>query len=85
MAEKDHTYLTIRIKRSDVEARFAETGKPASPRSMELIGKCIRETPIEELKEAVLTVLLSNIRDSARHNLERKVDESWVTEKDRHC
>jgi len=85
MAEKDETYLTIRIKKSDVEARFEETGKPASTRSMELIVDCIRETPIDELKEAVLTVLLSNIRDSVRHSLERKVDESWVTEKDRNC
>lgn len=72
MDNKDDIYLTIQIKRSDVEARFAETGKPASARSMEIIGECLRETPVEELKEVILTSLLSGIRTSTRATLKER-------------
>jgi len=72
MGDKDDIYLTIQIKRSDVEARFAETGTPSTDRSMEIIGDCLRETPVEQLKEAILTQLLLAMRTSIRATLKER-------------
>jgi len=72
MGDKDDIYLTIQIKRSDVEARFAATGTPASPRSIEIIGEVLREANTEGMKEDLLTALLSVIKQDARESLNKK-------------
>jgi len=70
--EEDEIYFTLAIGRSDVEALFAETGKPALPRSVEIIGDCLRETPIDDLKRLILDQLLGHITEATRAILKQK-------------
>jgi len=72
METEDEIYLTMTITRSDVEARFAKNGTPAKARSMEFIGDCLRETPVDMLKEAILDCLLVDIAKATRAKLKEK-------------
>jgi len=72
MESKDEIYIEFKIKRSDVEARFAETEKLATDRSMVLIGDALRATPVEKLKEVILSFLLSELREATREKLREK-------------
>lgn len=75
----DELYFRVEVRRSDVEALFARTGKPAADRSMELIGECLRDTDEEKLKEVILRTLLTSIREAteklyAKKQAERKAE-----------
>lgn len=70
--QEDEVYFTLAFRRSDVEAIFAETGTPALPRSVEIIGNCLRDTPIDELKRTILDGLLGSIRDASKAILQEK-------------
>ena len=70
--EEDEIYFTFEVRRSDVEAVFAETGTPALPRSVEIIGDCLRDTPVDELKRVILDQLLGHITEATRAILKKK-------------
>jgi hypothetical protein len=70
--EEDEIYFTFAIRRSDVEAIFAETGAPALPRSVEIIGDCLKDTPVDELKRLVLDLLLGHITEATKAILKKK-------------
>lgn len=73
--EEDEIYFTIQIRRSDVEARFAETGTPAKPRSIEIIGDCLRDTDVftkNAFKWSILNLLLADIEVASRQKLAEK-------------